>query len=110
MIRQCKLSISDPWEIGEKLGWPVFVGDLHLHDDFSCGVFHFQNVVCYNNIKYLGAVLQGRHGTLTSAVLEEHRGISCSAICVPFDEIADPIGFAQKWRGGGLTFIGLILS
>ena len=29
MIRHVAISISDPWEIGEGLGWPVFDGEIH---------------------------------------------------------------------------------
>ena len=108
MIRHVTISISDPWETGEALGWPMFYGELHFEEDALHGIFHFRDPVCYQQKTYPIAVVHGRHGNLALKDFDSGQVIPCSVICIPSEEVAEPMRFVQMWRGGGVTFIGAI--
>ena len=108
MIKHVELSISDSWEIGETLGWPVFKGELYFEENSTRGVFYFYDPVIYQQKTYTIAIVSGRHGCLTSSEFDSRGQVPCSVICIPSDEVADPMEFVQTWRGQGLTFIGSI--
>lgn len=109
MIKHAKMSISEPWETGETMRWPVFNGELHFEGNSSFGIFCFQNPISYYQKTYPIAVVSGRYGNFTLGDSDSQCIIPCTVICVPSEEIADPVRFAQKWRGGGLTFMGTII-
>ena len=109
MIKRVRMSISDPWETGETLGWPVFNGELHFEESSSFGVFYFRDPISYHQKAYPIAVVCGRQDNFVSMDFDSQCLIPCSVICVPSEEVADPVRFFQAWRGGGLTFTGTII-
>lgn len=108
MIRHVAISISDPWEIGEGLGWPVFNGEIHFEEDSPCGIFHFHNPIRYKQKRYPIAIVHGRHDKFTAKNFDSCQVIPCTAVCIPSEEVAEPMRFVQMWRGHGLTFTGAI--
>jgi hypothetical protein len=104
------ISISDPWDLGESLGWQPLRGQLLKVLDTEHGgraLIKLDEPVSQRGSVCRYLVASPRHEGNDIASVQAGRKVSSSFICIPDQdaEAADAL-ITKSWRGGGVAFIG----
>mgnify|MGYP006289584397 CR=1 FL=1 len=115
--RPISLVMSDPWELGESVGWERLWGVV-----VKCGVrpsgcfgpkrealiIHLTQPLFFKGIRY--EYLQGspRHEGDALSDLQKGENLFCSFICIPPEQVDSNKPFDLNWWRGGRTVTGTI--
>ena len=102
------LSLSDPWELGEALGWPMLAGTV-VHRRAEAWLVELAQPFTHLGVEYRFLVVSARHADNTLAD-SASKTIACNIVRTTPDRAskADPCDLSW-WRGGG-AMIGSIAS
>lgn len=111
MIREVTISVSDPWDLGEALGWRVLTGELvRLEDDDHGGraLIRLDAPIEHAGVSCSHVIASPRHAGDALASLASGQSVLCGFIGVADASAATAISLdTSGWRGG-LAFIGTI--
>jgi hypothetical protein len=104
-----RVTVSDPWDLGESLGWKPLIGVLVKADanmDGGRALIKFDNPIDYRRTSYQFAVAAPRHEGDSLKAIEAGRKVYCSFTGVSSEHASsdNPLS-TEHWRGG-LAFIG----
>jgi hypothetical protein len=103
------ITLSDPWDLGESLGWKPLFGTLVKADadlDGGRALVRFNKTINYRGTSYQYAVAAPRYKGDSLKVVDEGGKVYCSFTGVSDEHASlDDALSTQHWRGG-LAFIG----
>ena len=102
------LSLSDPWDLGEALGWPTLVATV-VHRSTEAWLVELAQPFTHSGVEYRFLVVSARHADNTLADSASRR-VPCNIVRTTPDRAseADPCDLSW-WRGGG-SMIGSIAA
>ena len=101
------ISISDPWEFGESLGWKALSGNVTEIGDEQLLV-KLDKPLFQGGRSYRFVMAIPRHEGTTFKKVPRESAVACSFTCVNDDPgMSSAVSSADSWRGG-LAFIGAI--
>ena len=107
--RRVRVTLSDPWDLGESLSWQPLSGELvrvGVEGKGGRALVKFDQRLIYHGESYQFAVAAPRHEGSSIGELDKGRPVFCS-----FIGVSDEHGQSQNalstehWRGG-LSFVG----
>lgn len=100
------IALSDPWEMGEVLGWPRIAGTVR-HSDADCWLVEIDQPFDYANTEYRFIVMRARHmgNPLSNAVSAE---IPCNMTRTTAERASSEAPCDLSWRRGGHAMIGTV--
>ena len=110
-LRRVRITLSDPWDLGESLKWQPLYGDVvkaTLAAHGGRALVKLDQPLAYKGVKYQFAVATPRHAGDTLELLCKGGAVFCG-----FTGVSDEHAVSEKalstdhWRGG-LAFIGNI--
>jgi hypothetical protein len=103
------LCLSDPWEIGEAIGWPTLVGTV-VHRDPKAWLVELDHPFKFAGVEYRFLVASARHedSSLESSVSKE---VSCNLTRTDPERVTgkNPCDLSW-WRGGGAMIGSIAVS
>lgn len=75
------VEISDPWELGEALNWPLLTGQLvecKSSEDAQIFVFKLDQEITYKNEKYYRFLVSNRHDGDAVTDIYSGRSVPCA--------------------------------
>lgn len=104
-----RLTISEPWDLGEALGWRPLEGILmRIEDDSSGGiaVIHLDAPIetAKHSVQYLLVSIRHQGDRLSDVLVGKQ--IACAAIGISREESESAILDTKRWRAG----LGLVGS
>ena len=108
-----EFGVGDPWELGEELRDQPMVGELVQLDDDEHprqGLFKLKNPVRYAGKEWTYIAATIRHQGHDFNELKVCDCVHCNCTGLDDESASNPEKmFGQKWRGGGLAFIGTLI-
>ena len=107
-VVQVSIQISDPWDLGERLGWKEIVGELSLVDlDRNSVLVKLDAPVNGEKEIYPYLVGETRHVGSKITDLSAENDLCCNFTGLTYERSlsADPLDVSW-WRGCGLVIIG----
>lgn len=100
------INLSDPWDMGEALGWAAMPGTI-VHRAAAAWLVELDRPVFYSNTEYRLLVVLSRHEgrTLAQATLHD---VSCSLIRTTAERASSATPCDISWWRGGHAMIGSI--
>lgn len=94
------LSLSDPWELGEALGWPTLIGTV-VHRGTKKWLVELNQPFTHSGVEYRFLVVSARHAHSTLAD-STSKWVPCNIVRTTVDRASevDPCDLSW-WRGGG---------
>jgi len=106
------ISISDPWDVGEALGWPTLRGVLLAFkhgDEGGSALVRLTQPVTFGGVQWHHLIASPRHVCDVIADIETEKGVTCNCIGISDGQAASDQPFdVSWWRGGGFTLRGRI--
>ena len=105
------IAITDPWELGERLGWTRLGGELERTVDDETGergLVRLDVPIVQGDRAYRYVVASPRHEGRSLAELVLGKSVLCGIVGIPDDEARDFEALATKRWGAGVAFIGTI--
>lgn len=100
------LNLSDPWEMGEALGWPAILGTV-VHTDATSWLVEIDRPFVYANAEYRFLVVSVRHvGKSLANADSEHA--SCNMIRTTPERASSASPCDVSWWRGGHAMIGSV--
>ena len=100
------IKLSDPWEMGETLGWPAISGTV-AHGDAASWLVELDRPFVYANVEYRFLVVSSRHEdkSLANAVSED---VPCNIIRTTPERASSESPCDVSWWRGGHAMIGSV--
>lgn len=103
------VSLSDPWEMGEALGWPTLTGTV-VHRGSNAWLLELDQPFTFSETQYRFLVASARHHG-SSLESSESGEVSCNLVrtdpgCVTGKDPCD----LSWWRGGGAMIGSIAVS
>jgi hypothetical protein len=109
-MKPVRISISEPWDLGETLKWKPVLGHLLRTTSDERGgraLIELDEPVTYGGSVWRYVVASPRHqGNQVTALLSGRSVLSALVGISDQQAKADNPFETSKWRGGGLAFIG----
>lgn len=105
------ISLSEPWELGERLGWRPLAGQVVttvLDDAGGQVLIRLQEPLLLGNSSWHYVIASPRHEGSTIAALEEPEGLIGAIIGVPDDKAESRQPFTAGRRPSTAYFIGTV--
>jgi len=103
------ISVSDPWDFGEEIGWKPLVGRLvKIVDDDQGGkaLIMLDDVVTYRGAPWRYLIARIRHQGDQISALQSGKAVLGSIYGIPEDQASSAQAMDTDQRPGGLRFIG----
>ena len=107
--QRVQITLSEPWDLGEKLQWESLQGELLQlvdHDGEGRALVRLDRALDHSGGVCKHIVASPRHRGSSIAAIQTGAKVVCAFVCVSEDqaESGDPFN-TSSWRGG-LSFIG----
>jgi hypothetical protein len=100
------IKLSDPWEMGEALGWPAISGTV-AHSEAASWLVELDRPFVHANAEYRFLVVSSRHEdkSLANAVSED---VLCNIIRTTPERASSESPCDVSWWRGGHAMIGSV--
>jgi hypothetical protein len=100
------IKLSDPWEMGEALGWPAIPGTV-VHSDAASWLVELDQPITYANADYRFLVVSSRHEgmPLAKAALED---VPRNMVRTTAERASSESPCDVSWWRGGHAMIGSV--
>ena len=102
------LTLSDPWEMGDKLGWPEILADV-VHRSFGAWLVEVIEPFRYAGDEYRFLVVSARFEDQSLDSISSE-SIPCNMIRTTAERIAGDDPCDVSWWRGGCAMIGSIAA
>lgn len=105
-LMRVAIKLTDPWEMGDVLGWAAIPGTV-LRRDAASWLVELDTPVLYSNTEYRFLIVSSRHGDipLAEATLQD---VSCNMIRTTTERASSTAPCDASWWRGGHAMIGSI--
>ena len=100
------LSLADPWEMGETLGWPTILGSV-IHHSADAWLVEVLEPFTYADAEYRFIVVTARHAERPLAA-SEAQDVPCNMIRTTHERMSAGHPCDVSWWRGGGAMIGSI--
>jgi hypothetical protein len=102
------LRLSDPWELGEALGWPAILGTV-IHSDGCAWLVEIAKPFTYANVEFRFLVVSPRYegSLLASAAIE---AVSCNMTLTTPERARSELPCDLSWWRGGHAMVGTMIE